>query len=156
MSEIIINRARAASVTGHRVIEKEYDREKLKNTLENLTKIGYDTFLVGMALGFDTLCFQVLEEIRERTPLKIIACIPCDSQPVKFNDEQKKEYNRMLVAADERVYVSHAYDDKCMMRRNKYLVDNSSVIVSYLRRNYGGTFFTVNYAKKQKIKIIET
>ena len=156
MSVVFINRARTAAVTGHRIMEKGYDKKRLKTVLKSLVSIGYDTFLVGMALGFDTLCFQVLEEIRKESNIKIIACIPCDSQPSRFSEKQKDEYDKMLLSADELVYVSHKYDDSCMKRRNKYMVDNASVVVSYLRRNSGGTFFTVNYAKKQKIKIIET
>ena len=156
MSELFINKARAVAVTGHRIMEKGYDVKRLKNVLNSLTEMGYDTFLVGMALGFDTLCFQVLEDIRKNKPIKIIACIPCDSQPARFSEDQKREYERMLLSSDEIVYVSHKYDDKCMMRRNRFMVDNASVLVSYLRRNSGGTYGTVSYAIKEKVKIIET
>ena len=49
-----------------------------------------------MALGFDTVCFQILEEIRKEKDIKIIACVPCSTQAEKFSLEQKKEYDRML------------------------------------------------------------
>ena len=48
-----------------------------------------------MAVGFDTVCFQILEEIRRLLPIKIIACIPCEHQDQKFSFKQQKEYKRM-------------------------------------------------------------
>ena len=155
MKELFINRARTCAFTGHRIIEKDFDQNKLKNVLNSLVGLGCDTFLVGMALGFDTLCFRFLEQIREKTKIKIIACVPCEDQPLKFSEKQKIEYERMLLSADEIVYLGQKYDEQCMMRRNKYMVDNASILVSYLRYDKSGTKKTVEYAKKQKIEIIE-
>lgn len=151
----MINSARACSVTGHRIMEKDIENIPLKETFIKLIKDGgYDTFLIGMALGFDTLCFQVLEKIREEENIKLIACVPCKSQAERFTSVQKKEYQRMINSADESVLISEEYTSDCMRKRNEYLVDNSSVIISYLRRNFGGTLQTVNYARKKGIKII--
>lgn len=151
----MINSARACSVTGHRKMEKDIENIPLKETFIKLIKDGgYDTFLIGMALGFDTLCFQVLEKIREEENIKLIACVPCKSQAERFSYVQKKEYQRMINSADEVVLISEEYTNECMRKRNEYLVDNSSVIISYLRRDFGGTKQTVNYARKKGIKII--
>ena len=151
----MINSARACSVTGHRIMEKDIENIPLKETFIKLIKDGgYDTFLIGMALGFDTLCFQVLEKIREEENIKLIACVPCKSQAERFTYVQKKEYQRMINSADEIVLISEKYTSDCMKKRNEYLVDNSSVIISYLRRDFGGTLQTVNYARKKGIKII--
>ncbi len=40
------------------------------------------------------------------------------------------------------------------MWENRYLVDNSGVCVCYLTRDAGGTAYTVNYAKRQGLEII--
>ena len=155
MSEIFINRARACAVTGHRVMEKTFKITPLKNIFYNLIEKGFDTFLIGMALGFDTLCFKVLEKIREEKNIKIIACVPCKSQSDKFTFKQKAEYDRMLSVADAVFYVSVEYDENCMQRRNMFMVDNSSALISYKRRDFGGTANTVNYALKKQVPIIE-
>ena len=42
-----------------------------------------------------------------------------------------------------------------MFERDRYLVDNSDLLVCFLRKNRGGTFYTVNYARKKGKKIIE-
>ena len=56
--------------------------------------------------------------------------------------------------ADKVVYTEQAYTRGCMHKRNRHLVDNSSVCVCYLNRESGGTAYTVDYAGKQGLEII--
>ena len=152
MSEII--KEKTCSVTGHRILYSGFDKEKLKTVFKGLTECGYDTFLVGMALGFDTVCFQVLEEIRKKKNIKIIACVPCPSQDGRFTEEQKKEYRRMLSVADKTEIISKTYSPYCFMKRNMFMVDNSNVVVAYIVKDTGGTANTVNYAMQQNKQIV--
>ena len=148
MTEFVFNKARSVAVTGHRVLGKDINPKRIEEIFRKLIDSGVNTFYIGMALGFDTLCFQILERIREEKDIKLIACIPCPSQPIKFNFEQKKEYERMVKSADVKVIISHEYTPKCMQKRNEYMVDKSGILISYLRKDYGGTKNTVDYAKK--------
>lgn len=153
MNEEILN-FRTIAVTGHRIIEKNFDKKSLEKLFLALTEKNFDTFLIGMALGFDTLCFQILENIRKEKDIKIIACVPCKSQSYKFSLSQKVEYDRMISVADKVIMVSVDYDEKCMQRRNEFMVNNSSGLVAYLRRDKSGTASTVRYAEKKGIPII--
>jgi len=155
VSEIFINNARACAVSGHRVLYSDFDRERLEKVFNKLVDGGFDTFLVGMALGFDTECFLILEKIREKKNIKIIACIPCLTQAERFNKKQKELYNKMVESADERIILSQEYTDTCMKKRNEFMVKNSSVLVYYKRREKGGTAQTVNFAKKQNKILLE-
>ena len=154
MSEVFINQARAVAITGHRILNKEFSQKKLQEKLNLFIDKGFDTFLIGMALGFDTVCFQTLEKIRKDKKLKIIACIPCLSQDSKFTKEQKDEYQRMLEKADEKIVLSREYNPRCMQKRNEFMVDNAFVVFAYLKRDFGGTANTVKYAKKQGKSIV--
>ena len=89
MTELFINKARACAVSGHRNVEKNLDINRLEQIFIKLIEGGVDTFLVGMALGFDSICFKILERLRKANPIKIIACIPCKTQSYKYNEEQK-------------------------------------------------------------------
>lgn len=155
MNELFLNIAKTVAITGHRVLPADFDTAKLKKKLLSFIEKGFDTFLVGMALGFDTVCFKVLEEIKKEKDIKIIACIPCLSQSYKFNKNQKEEYDRMLSVADEKVLVSEEYTPRCMQKRNEYMVDRASVVFAYFKRDFGGTANTVEYAKKKEIPIVE-
>lgn len=154
MSELFINKARAVAITGHRVLYEDFNKEELKKLLTKFVDKGFNTFLVGMALGFDTVCFQTLEEIRKEKEVKIIACVPCLEQDYKFNYKQKEEYRRMLSSADEKIVLSKEYTSGCMQKRNRFMVDNSSALLAYVKRDFGGTVNTVNYAKKIGVPIV--
>lgn len=144
------------AVSGHRKIDNTLDVERLKNIFISLIKeANIRTFLIGMAVGFDTICFNLLEEIKKTERIKIVAVIPCEKQDINYSAEQKKEYVRMLSVADEKIYVSLEYTKECMLKRNRYLVDNSSIIIVYERRKNSGTSYTKSYAIKKGVSVIK-
>lgn len=155
MQELFFNKTRTCAVSGHRIITEKIDLEKLNGIFLKLIEGGYNTFLVGMALGFDTVCFHALEKIREKHDIKIVACIPCIKQDYKFNKEQKEEYERMVLSADFKVIISEDYTPYCMKKRNDYMIKNSSLLVAFLRENKGGTYYTVKRAEKENVAIIK-
>ena len=123
--------------------------------MENLVKKGYKYFLVGMALGFDTACFSILLELKKDLDIKIIACVPCPEQADNFNENQRILYDKMLSVADQTIVISPKYTSTCMRKRNKFMVDNSSVLVSYVRRERSGSKFTEKYAISNNLTIIK-
>ena len=151
---MIIDKIKTCAFTGHRVLNEDYNKTELERVIKGLIIGGFNTFLVGMALGFDTECFKLLEKYRESYPIKIIACIPCKTQAYKFTEKQKAEYEKMLLSADEKIYISEEYTKNCMFKRNMFMVDSASVLVAYLTKKSGGTFQTVNYAKRKGTQII--
>ncbi len=154
--KLTIDKSKTLCVSGHRSVKDDLDRDKLEIFFNRAINKGFNTFLVGMAVGYDTICFQILERKRdeEKKDIKIIACIPCPDQDKFFSDEQKKEYRRMINSADERVVLSDYYTKYCMIQRNRYMVDNSSVVMAYLNKNSGGTYSTVKYALEKKVKCV--
>lgn len=142
------------AVTGHRKLTADLDIYRLEEIFLNQIEKGIDTFLVGMAVGFDAICFQILEKIRDKKDIKIVACIPCENQSKNFSIEQKEEYIRQVNSANEKILISREYTPYCMMKRNMFMVDNACKLVCFLRENKGGTFNTVNYAKQKGIEII--
>ncbi len=156
MSETFINKLRTCCVSGHRIVKEHIDFDNLREIFINLIKKEkVNTFLIGMAIGFDTICFNILNEIKKEEPIRIIACVPCPNQSKTFNKLEKIEYNKNIKLADHVILSSEVYTPYCMFKRNKYMVDNSNYIVYYLRENKGGTKQTVEYAKKQGLFLIE-
>lgn len=141
------------SFTGHRILKKDFNSEKLFNVIEKIIERGYKTFLVGMAWGFDLKVFETLLNFKNKN-IDIIACVPCENQERYFKNSEKEKYLEYLKKADKVVYVSDKYFDGCMQKRNRYIVDNSSILVAYLYSNMGGTKNAVSYAQKQGKNII--
>ncbi len=153
-TDFAIDKWKTVCVTGHRKITTPINKERLKEIFSKFIENGINTFLVGMALGFDTICFHVLEELREKEQIKIIACIPCPEQDKFFSECQKKEYGRMIDVADEKIVLSEKYTSYCMIKRNKFIVDNSCAVVAYLTEDKGGTYSTVKYAQEKNLQVI--
>jgi uncharacterized phage-like protein YoqJ len=108
-----------------------------------------------MAKGFDLIAADaVLSLKRDFSHLKLIACVPCPGQERYFSDEDKETYARILQSADEVKVLSPNYYNGCMYARDRYMVDNSSYVIAFLREKLGGTFYTVNYARSQSKEII--
>ncbi|MBR2377580.1 MAG: DUF1273 family protein [Clostridia bacterium] len=142
------------SFTGHRVLRNDFNVDNLKEVINNLLIKGFRTFLVGMAMGFDLKCADVLLEKKKEFNIDVIACIPCKNQDKFFKNEEKDRYQEYLKKVDKIVCFSDEYTNGCMQIRNRYMVDNSSVLVAYLKYFKGGALYTVNYAKKQNKEII--
>ena len=150
---MLINKEKTCSFTGHRIIKKDFNIENFDNLLKDLINKGYDTFLIGMAIGFDMFCFERLLLLKDKN-IKIIACIPCKEQDKKFNKKEKEKYNLLLQMADDKIYFSETYENGCMFVRNRFMVDNSNVLIAYFYKKMGGTYYTVNYAEKRRKEII--
>ena len=149
----MIDKSKTLAVTGHRDLDKTLDIKKLESIFIEYIKKGINTFLIGMAVGFDSICFKCLYKLKNQYDIKLICCIPCENQQRYFNERDKKQYEEFLSVSDENIYISKEYTPYCMMKRNKFMVDNCSVLVAYLRKLSGGTKQTVDYAKTKQVLI---
>ena len=144
--------------TGHRKISKDEYVEIKKCLFEEIEKLiskGVCYFETGGALGFDTLAALAVLELREtHSHIKLILILPCKEQTRGWQEEDKKIYGQILSKADKTVYASENYFRGCMQKRNRNLVDESSFCICYLNKPVGGTAYTVEYAKKQGLCII--
>lgn len=146
---------KSCAFTGHRVLGKDFDYNLLDRVILNLIKNGVKRFYCGMATGFDTAAAESLINYKKNYGITIVACIPCENQNETFSQKAKARYESILKNCDEEIIFSSTYFSGCMQQRDRYLVDNCDVLVSYLRRKNGGTFYTVNYAKSNGKKVIE-
>lgn len=144
--------------TGHRTIpmlKKWKIVKKLEETLETLIDNGYCYFGAGGALGFDTIAAQTVLGLKKKHPeIKLILVLPCKNQTRGWKEKDVSVYESIIEEADKVVYTQEHYDRGCMFKRNRHLVDNSSICVAYLTEEKGGTAYTVNYANQKGVKVI--
>ena len=143
--------------TGHRIIpsgEKETIRNLLETAIEKAIQDGYRFFRTGGALGFDTLAAQTVLTLKQQYPhIRLILVLPCVDQTTGWKQDDIDEYERIKSLADKVVYTSTEYTYGCMHKRNRHLVDNSSLCICYLTKVSGGTAYTVRYAESKKISV---
>ena len=145
--------------TGHRQIEPEGLEavyRELGRAIDILIRSGVKNFRTGGALGFDTLAaLTVLDRRREDPSLTLELCIPCADQPSGWNSENRALYEYIKSKADKVTVLRDKFAKGCMHDRNRYMVDGSHYCVAYCIRNDGGTAYTVKYAKKRGVKVID-
>ena len=154
MSAVKTQKKLTCCFSGHRILPKDFDVQELEKAVYNAINDGFSIFLTGMALGFDSVCFKVLEKIRKENDIKIKACVPCRDQERFFTVKNKREYYEMLSSADEVVILADEYFEGCMQARNEYMVDNSERLICFLRSNHGGTYSTIKYAVSKGLEIV--
>jgi len=147
-----------ACFTGHRDIPaNEYDniQYRLEAELIQLVQQGVTRFCAGGARGFDMMAAMAVLELRELFPdVKLILILPCKKQTEKWITEEKEIYKDILDDADEIIYTSEHYYHGCMHVHNRRLVDSSDICICYLTKDGGGTEYTVGYAKREGLRVI--
>lgn len=144
--------------TGHRdlsFIESTLLKRRLERTLVQLIESGVIYFGAGGAIGADT-CFELaVLKLKHRYPhIKLILVLPCRSQTRGWKEEDIRVYEEIKSKADKVVYISEEYTPGCMHKRNRHLVDHSGTCIAFLKKQSGGTAYTVNYARVANLRII--
>ena len=149
------SREHTAAFTGHRRYDGECD-DALRAVVRELSGRGFRVFWSGMALGFDLAAAEAVLALRERRPdVTLEAAIPCEEQDRRWTHGLSERYDRLLAECDSRTLVSRAYTPECMMRRNRYMVDNAGTVLAVFNGSPGGTFNTLRYAVGLGRKIVE-
>ncbi len=131
-------------------------KEVLASQISALAEQGVTDFLSGMAQGVDLWCAQIVLDQRKTNPaLKLHAILPCEGQERKWTASAQEHYRSILAQANEVIYVGQEYSRNCMLKRNRYLVDHSSILLAVYNGTYqSGTGMTVRYAQRLKREII--
>ena len=144
--------------TGHRELPEEQLpqlKQALFKVIVRLASQGVTRFACGGALGFDTLAAQMVLMVKEAFPqIELLLILPCKTQEKYWPKEDQEIYREILARADRVVFVSETYIQGCMQKRNRLLVEGSSVCVCYCTKKQGGTFYTVRYARQKGLDLI--
>ena len=144
----------SCALTGHREIGEDFNFSGLETAIKSLAENGVKTFYCGMAVGFDLIAAECVISFKNELGLKLAACIPCATQPKYYSEVDKLRYERILNECDEKFVLAPSYFKGCMQERDKFMVDKADVVLAYLKKKKGGTYFTVSYAKKQCKEIV--
>lgn len=105
----------------------------LEHVIIDLYQRGVRHYKAGGAMGFDTLAARTILKLRkEYLDMELSLVLPCLTQTRRWPAEDVEEYERIKAQADNVVYTSQEYTKGCMFKRNRYLVNNSSICICYL------------------------
>ena len=131
-------------------------KKRIFDVVEAVYTSGIRHYISGMANGCDMFFGEAVIKLKEIYPdVTLEAAIPYAGQADHWRDSLKARYDAIIKSADYHTLVCRGYTYDCMKRRNRYMVDNSSVIIAAYNGESGGTQQTLLYAMRQKIEIIE-
>ena len=131
---------------GHREIAQTTEVEEwLQTVIRGLIEQGATTFYLGGYGAFDRLAASVLAEQKKRYPqIELVLILPylnrrkdispCDSSLYPPLESVPKKF--------------------AIVQRNRWMVEQSDVVVSYVLHSWGGAAMTLEYAKRKKKLII--
>ena len=131
-------------------------KQRLADSIESAYHEGYRHFICGMALGCDFyFCELVLALRAKHSDVSVEAAIPCPGQSNRWSAEIRRRYQRMIDACDYETVVQNTYSPGCMQRRNRYMVDHSSLLIAVHDGLPGGTRSTIEYAMRRGLSILD-
>lgn len=162
MSKSEVIRRKTACFTGHRKMEEPISEieDRVTAAVENLIQNGCRYFGAGGARGFDALASQVVLRLKEIYPqIHLILVLPFDRQyshERNWTPAEVEQYHSLKKRASKVVVLAAGYSSGVYYRRNRHLVDHSSVCVAYMTRENSGTSYTVNYARAKGLEVVNT
>jgi len=131
-------------------------KRRIADAAEAVYRSGIRHYICGMAQGCDMFFCEAVLELRNYLPgITLEAAIPCETQAAAWPEHWRERYFRLVSQCDEETLVQRAYTTDCMIKRNRYMVDKSSVLIAVYDGSFGGTMQTVNYALSKGLEIIQ-
>ena len=115
-------------------------QQQLFDAVDAVYAAGIRHFICGMANGCDLYFFDAARYLRLQHPeVTIEAAIPYAGQADRWRPELRERYAYDLRQCDYQTLVQEAYTPGCMMRRNRYMVDASRILIAAFDGRPGGT-----------------
>lgn len=153
--------------TGHRPEKLPWGADEsdprclaLKRRLRDAVEAAYDEgirhFICGMARGCDFYFAELVLALRkEKGDVTLEAAIPCPSQPDGWPQAERERWQAIVDASDFETVVQAHYSPGCMVRRNRYMVDHSTLVIAVYDGADGGTRRTLEYAMRRKVPFVD-
>lgn len=131
-------------------------KRKLRDALETAFAEGKRRFVCGMARGCDLYFAEAVIALRlEHPDVTLEAAIPFAGQSERWTPEQRQRWERLVHACDRRTVLQEHYTPDCMHRRNRYMVEKSSLVIAVYDGSDGGTRRTLEYAIREKVPFVD-
>ena len=162
-----MERRRSCCFTGHRPEKLPWGTDErdprclaLKAAIRDAVAAAYDEgfrhFICGMARGCDFYFAEAVLALRAEKPdVTLEAAIPCPTQARAWPAEEQERWQALVDGSDFETMVQEHYSPACMLRRNRYMVDHSSLVIAVYDGADGGTRRTLEYAIAKKVPFVD-
>lgn len=128
------------------------DREQLRWAISSLIENnGVTDFISGGMGSFDIICAGFVKELQIKYPyVRSYVVVPMLSYAKKYSEYYSDYYDGSMFP-EELDMTPYA---AAIPKRNRYLVDSSAYAICFVHHISGGSYKTMEYAKKRDIRII--
>lgn len=131
-------------------------KRKIYDAVESAYDEGMRHFICGMARGCDFYFGEaVLSLRRKKGDVTLEAAVPCSEQSDSWPEADRDRWRSLLSQCDLETLVQEHYTKGCMLRRNRYMVDHSALLIAVYDGVSGGTRRTLEYAIRQKVPFVD-
>ena len=132
---------------GHRDAPKEIEPTLRSTLIDLIENKNVNVFYVGNNGNFDTMVSRQLEDLSHTYPITysvVLAYLPTEKN--KYDDLSNTIYPEGLETVPKRFAISW---------RNKWMIQQSDVVVTYVTHNFGGAAQFKEMAERQGKTVIE-
>ena len=118
---------------------------------------GYATFLCGMAQGFDIICGETILRLKRHKGyehIRLICAVPYKGHGSQWDNAWRLRHQKLEDLADQIIILNDRYSQDCFHVRNRFMADHASRLICYYDGKSGGTAYTVDYCRKNKVEVI--
>ena len=136
---------------GHRTVLSNIKEDLYSAILKSIEE-GCDTFYTGAMGEFDNMFSSAVRKAKKQFPdIKLICVKPYFTNDLNTN---KEYYDTMYDDVIIPPAVIGVHYKAAITARNRWIVNNSNIVISYVIRNYGVAANVVKYAKQINKQII--
>lgn len=137
-------------------INKNLIKDRIETEVIKLFNEGIIYYGLGGEGEFNYISSEILFYLRDsmKLPIKIILVVPFENYIESFTNEEKERFAELLPKYDKVVYGRHIELETAIHLRDKHLVDNASVCITYCKKNPADEDPVINYAKDEWKKIV--
>ena len=136
-----------ATFFGHKDTPKEIEPTLRSTLIDLIENKNVNVFYVGNNGNFDTMVRRQLEDLSQTYPITysvVLAYLPTEKN--KYDDLTNTIYPEGLETVPKRFAISW---------RNKWMIQQSEVVVTYVTHNFGGAAQFKEMAVRQEKYVIE-
>ena len=111
---------------------------------------GYRTFLSGMAQGVDTYAAEAVLALARVLPgMELVCAVPSPGYALTLPRAHRARYEALVLGSARCVVCAQQNGAQSMALRNRYMVENSALVIAIYDGKPGGTRNTVAYAEEK-------
>ena len=147
-----ISMDRICSFFGHRDVFCDLSDE-LKSSIETaITEHSITTFYVGDRGNFDRQASGCVLAMKKKYPhIRLVLILPYFTNKLnEYKEIYESQYDDIIIPS----ILDGVHPKGAITKRNRWMVDESELIISYIARDFGGAYNTVKYASRRNKRII--